>query len=70
MLDRRTIGVRLNVNELEALRAVAEREDRPPRLQAARLIREALKRAGALPVNITDYNEAPPGEPCEVGAPT
>ena len=36
----RTIGVRLNTEELEALRVVASREDRDPRRQAARLLRE------------------------------
>ncbi len=48
MLARRTLGIRLNADELEALRAVAEREDRDPRRQAARLLRESLVRAGAL----------------------
>jgi len=54
MLDRRTIGVRLNTAELEALRVVADREDRPPRLQAARMLREGLIRAGALPEPISE----------------
>jgi hypothetical protein len=51
MLAMRTIGVRLNAVELEALRAVASREDRDPRRQAARLLREALERDGALPAD-------------------
>ena len=49
MLARRTLGIRLNADELEALRVVAEREDRDPRRQAARLLRESLVRTGALP---------------------
>jgi len=48
MLTTRTIGVRLNANELEALRMVALREDRDPRRQAARLLRDSLIRAGVL----------------------
>ena len=50
MLTARTIGVRLNADELEALRTVAQREDRDPRRQAARLLRESLIRTGALTV--------------------
>jgi hypothetical protein len=48
MLARRTLGIRLDADELEALRTVAEREDRDPRRQAARLLRDSLVRAGAL----------------------
>ncbi len=48
MLARRTLGIRLDADELEALRTVAEREDRDPRRQAARLLRDSLIRAGAL----------------------
>jgi hypothetical protein len=48
MQVRKTIGVRLYADEFEALRTVAEREDRDPRRQAARLIRESLIRGGAL----------------------
>jgi len=48
MLALRTIGIRLKADELEALRAVAIREDRDPKRQAARLLREGLIRAGAL----------------------
>ena len=48
MLTTRTIGVRLNANELEALRMVALREDRDPRRQAALLLRDSLIRAGVL----------------------
>lgn len=48
MLARRTLGIRLDADELEALRTVAEREDRDPRRQAARLLRDSLIRAGVL----------------------
>lgn len=48
MQIRKTIGVRLYEDELAALRAVAEREDRDVRRQAARLIRDALVQAGEL----------------------
>jgi hypothetical protein len=48
MLATRTIGVRLTADELAALRAVAGKEDRDPRRQAARLVREGLERTGAL----------------------
>ena len=39
----------LNESEAEALRKVAVHEDRPPRDQARRLLRESLRVAGALP---------------------
>ena len=48
MQIRKTIGVRLYEDELAALRAIAEREDRDVRRQAARLIRDGLVQAGAL----------------------
>jgi len=48
MQIRKTIGVRLYEEELEALRAIAQQEDRDPRRQAARLVREGLIRAGLL----------------------
>jgi hypothetical protein len=48
MQSRKTIGVRLSEDELVALRAIAEREDRDVRRQAARLIRAGLDQAGAL----------------------
>jgi hypothetical protein len=35
----------------DALLTLAEREDRDPRRQAARLLRESLVRAGALPAD-------------------
>ena len=38
----------LYTREREALVRFAEREDRDPRVQAARFIREGLERAGAL----------------------
>jgi hypothetical protein len=65
MLATRTIGVRLNIDELEALRAVADREDRDPRRQAARLLRESLERAGALS---TDDKRLTTGSPDPVTA--
>ena len=37
----------------DALLTLAEREDRDPRRQAARLLREGLLRAGALPTDDT-----------------
>ncbi len=48
MQIRKTIGVRLYEDELEALRTVAEREDRDVRRQAARLIRSGLIQLGEL----------------------
>lgn len=48
MQIRKTIGVRLYEDELDALRSIAEREDRDVRRQAARLVRDGLIRAGAL----------------------
>jgi hypothetical protein len=58
MLTRKTIGVRLYADELEALRTVAQREDRDPRRQAARIIREGLVALGAL-----DHLNDPADEP-------
>ncbi len=58
MLTARTIGVRLNADELEALRAVAQREDRDPRRQAARLLREGLIRAGVLTTDDQNHQAA------------
>jgi hypothetical protein len=63
MLGRRTINVRLNADELAALRAVAEREDRPARLQAARLIRDSLIQAGALNDPKAEPVGGPDGKP-------
>jgi hypothetical protein len=57
MQIRKTIGVRLYEDELDALRAIAEREDRDVRRQAARLVRDGLIRAGAL------IQETAPAEP-------
>ena len=63
MLTRRTLGIRLDADELEALRAVAEREDRDPRRQAARLLRDSLIRAGVLTDNARQtVAPAGPGE--------
>jgi uncharacterized protein with FMN-binding domain len=45
---RKTIGVRLTDAELTALKALANREDRDARRQAARLVREGLIRVGLL----------------------
>jgi hypothetical protein len=64
MLATRTIGVRLNADELAALRAIAGREDRDPRRQAARLVREGLIREGAL----TELNSSAGVEPASAGA--
>jgi len=44
----RSIYVPLTTPAKEALYELAEREDRDPRIQAARFIREGLERAGAL----------------------
>ena len=43
------VYVPLYRQEIDALVRLAEREDRDPRRQAARLLREALERAGTLP---------------------
>jgi len=45
---RRNVYVPLDQHEVRALVRLAEREDRDPRRQAERLIREGLERAGAL----------------------
>ena len=45
----------------DALLTLAEREDRDPRRQAARLLREALERAGTLPTNDRLAATAPRG---------
>jgi hypothetical protein len=44
----RSIYVPLDDRERKALRDLAEREDRDPRQQAARFVREGLRREGAL----------------------
>ncbi len=41
----------------DALCTLAWREDRDPKRQAERLIREGLVRAGVLPLDVTDYRE-------------
>ena len=41
----------------DALCTLAWREDRDPKRQAERLIREGLERAGVLPLDVTDYRE-------------
>ena len=51
----RSINVRLNEAEQDALVRFALREDRDPRVQAQRFIREGLIREGAL-------TKAPPPE--------
>lgn len=61
MLATRTIGVRLNADEHAALQAIARQEDRDPRRQAARLVREGLLAAGVL----TEAKTAP-AEPAKV----
>jgi hypothetical protein len=50
----KSVTVPLDEPLAEALRRLAQRELRPPRLQAAILLREALRRAGELP---DDRNE-------------
>ena len=45
---KRTVGVRLREDELAALRARAEREDRDARREAARIIRSVLIEGGDL----------------------
>ena len=62
LATRKTIGVRLNTAELEALRSVADREDRDPRRQAQRLIRDGLIRVGALNAPIDDCADRQPAE--------
>jgi hypothetical protein len=42
----------LTDREKTALRELAEREDRDPRFQAARFVREGLERAGVLEIPI------------------
>ena len=44
-------------HEKQALLALARSEDRDPRSQAARFVREGLVRAGALPITVTDYHD-------------
>ena len=43
-----TIYLTLRADEAEALRELARQEDRDPRRQAARFVREGLKQAGVL----------------------
>ncbi len=54
----RSIYVPLPTPAKEALYELAEREDRDPRVQAARFIREGLQRAGVL---TDDPNHQPAG---------
>lgn len=61
----KTIQVPISSNEREALLALAWREDRDPRHQAARLLREGLARAGVLvetadPVSAVEAGELEP----------
>ena len=53
----RAVYVPLRADIKDALLSLAEREERDPRRQAARLLREALERAGALPTD-RDLTEA------------
>jgi len=55
----RAVYVPLQANVKDALLTLADREDRDPRRQAARLVQEGLIRAGVLPVTIIDYCEVP-----------
>ncbi len=62
MLNRR-VNVPLRPEEIDGLLTLSQREERDPRRQAARLLREGLVRAGVL---TTDVRQAPapagPGE--------
>jgi hypothetical protein len=49
----------LTDREKSALRELSEREDRDPRFQAARFVREGLERAGALPPSIRTVDDRP-----------
>jgi len=67
----RRIQIPLDRDETRALVVLAERKDRDPRRQAARLVREGLIRAGVLPITVTDYcdvtaNAAGPEAPTAV----
>lgn len=53
----------------DALRTLAWREDREPRRQAERFIREGLERAGALPITVNDYCEVPNQHDLAAGKP-
>lgn len=54
-----SINVPLRPIEAEALIALARREDREPRRQAQRLVREGLERIGALPPESLDVARLP-----------
>jgi hypothetical protein len=51
----RAVYVPLRADMKDALLTLAEREDRDPRRQAARLLQEGLIRAGVLSIEVTDY---------------
>jgi len=57
---RRNVYVPLDQHEVGALVRLAEREDRDPRHQAARLLREALRQAGTLTADDQLTPAAPP----------
>jgi hypothetical protein len=70
----RSVYVPLRADMKDALLTLAEREDRDPRRQAARLVQEGLERAGVLPITTTDHHEvgktAAGLEPANAGAAT
>ena len=53
----RAVYVPLSADEMEALKALGRREDRDPRRQAKRILREGLEHAGVLPIEVKDYYE-------------
>ena len=52
------IFITLKSTEREALRVLAEREERDPRRQAALLLREALENRGLLPTDAQPASKA------------
>jgi len=55
----RAIYVRLTTAEVEALKHLGRQEDRDPRQQAARFVREGLRQAGVLQPLLDPANEQP-----------
>ncbi len=62
-MSPKQIYISLRPAEAEALLELCRREDRDPRRQAARLLREGLLRAGALPTDnaLTTDSREPAG---------
>ena len=68
MLEPRTIRVAFPGDIADALIDVSLDEHRRPADQVVVIVRDALRRAGALPIEVTDYREVKtaPAEPARV----